>query len=63
VVGALALEVLEPLPCFVKGLSILLGEGVDVRPQLGSLARWKVLAKECLGEYFPSGEKVGPLVL
>jgi len=62
-VGALTLEVLEPLPCFVKGLTILLGEGGDIRPQLGSLAKCKVLAEECLGEYFPSGERVGLLVL
>ena len=62
-VGALSLEVLEPLPCFVKGLTILLDKGGDVRPQLGSLARWEVLAEERLGEYFPSGERVGFLVL
>ena len=61
--GALSLEVLKPLPCFVKGLTILLGERGDVRPQLGNLARWEVLAEECLGEYFPSGERVWLLVL
>jgi len=63
VVGALALEVLEPLLCFLKGLTILLGEGGDVRPQFGSLARWEVLYEERLGEYFPSGERVGLLIL
>ena len=55
-VGALALEFLEPLPCFINGLTILLGEGGDVRPQFVSLARWKVLAEERLGKYFLSSE-------
>jgi len=48
VVGALPLEVFKPLLGLVQGLSILLGEGGDVRPQLGSLARWEVFAEEGL---------------
>jgi len=48
VVGALSLEVFKPLPGLVQGLSILLGEGGDVRPQLYSLSRWEVFAEESL---------------
>jgi len=47
-VGALSLEVFEPLPCLAEGLPILLGEGCDIRPQLGSLAKWEVFAEEGL---------------
>ena len=47
-VGTLSLEVFKPLLGLVQGFSILLGEGGDVRPQFGSLARWEVFAEESL---------------
>jgi len=48
VVGKLLLEVFKPLLGLIQRLSILLGEGGDIRPQLGSLARWEVFAEESL---------------
>ena len=54
--GALPYEVFEPLPCLVEGLRILLGKRCDVRPQLGGLVSWEVLAEECLGESLLGGE-------
>jgi len=63
VVGALSLEVFEPLLGLVKGLPMLLAEGCDVCPLLGSLARWKILAEKCLGKNLPGSERVGLLVL
>jgi len=63
VVRALSLEFFESLPGLIQGLSILLIEGGDVRPQLGSLARWEVFAEEGLGENLPGGERVGLLIL
>ena len=49
-VGALVLKVLQSLLGLVKRLAVLLGKGGDVCPQLGSLARWELLAEERLGE-------------
>jgi len=47
-VGTLPLEVLEPLPCLVQGLSMSLTEGGDVGLQLYSFSRQEVFDKERL---------------
>jgi len=60
---ALLLEVLVPLPSLIKGLSIPLNEGRDFRPQLRSLAWWKIFVEEGLRERLLGGEGVGLRIL